>query len=131
MDLFLNNTLQQYIYVNAYHFFFVLQFFSASSCSCLAPLTVSFHMIFLYSSHALRFLYILLFSQFLLCPTSVIHLYISSYTVHTLHVISYSSTHFTEKTGTPLCHNIFLTVQLMIHYNSNLKTPKNNISNAQ
>ena len=78
LKLCLNNTLQQYKHIKAYHFFSILQFYSASICSCLDPLAICLHLLFLCSSHALRLSYNLLFSPFLLCPTYVLHLYIFS-----------------------------------------------------
>jgi hypothetical protein len=76
LKFFLNNTLQQYRHIKAYHFFSVMKFFSSSIYSCLTPLDVSFHLLFLCSSHALRFSDILLISPFLLRPAYVLHIYI-------------------------------------------------------
>jgi hypothetical protein len=74
LKICLKNTLQQYRHIKAYHFFFVLQFFFAFVCSCLAPLYISFHLLLLCFSHALRFSYSLLFSPFLLCQSYILHL---------------------------------------------------------
>jgi hypothetical protein len=118
--------------------FSVLQYCYASVCSYLVSITVSFHLLFLYSSHALRFLYImfflyyshglrflyiLLFSPFLLHPAFVLHLSICSHSVHTIIFITYGSTHFTGKNSPKtLFHNIFpFTHAHVIRYTLNLK----------